>query len=90
MINYYLKIQAYIHHRYLLPLVSLNKITFYIYLYFLFANKYLMSSEKSETTDPKLRNGPIVERECIDIFCLLLFVVFTIGSFHIWLCNKKW
>lgn len=42
-----------------------------------------MSSEKGDTTDPKLRNGPVVERECTDIFCFLLFVVFTIGMFYI-------
>lgn len=42
-----------------------------------------MSSEKGEGTDPKLRNGPVVERECTDIFCLLLFIVFTCGMFFI-------
>ncbi|CAK85024.1 unnamed protein product (macronuclear) [Paramecium tetraurelia] len=42
-----------------------------------------MSSEKGEGTDPKLRNGPVVDRECTDIFCLLLFIVFTFGMFFI-------
>lgn len=32
-----------------------------------------------EKTSGDLKNGPVVDRSCTDVICLVIFVVFSIG-----------
>lgn len=34
-----------------------------------------------ETTPDHLKNGPVVDRSCTDILCLVIFMLFTVGMF---------